>query len=295
MTDDTNEYRYALVDLTKNERHVFTDIPSVAGYLRVSAAILSSKLKQVLMFQKRNNETCAMELDVNTVLYFNANGVPTDGAVGHELYQAIYALNPVKKELHCFDNVLAAATVTGIGETSILAKLESKELTPLGSYFFSHDRDELAALPLLTDYELEALSKFENTDPPHILIFGTDVGSIESYESPIAELVMSEYDGSEQYMIPWKPGIIGHPVFQALKETTHMFKNMREQICFILDYTSGDGRASLLAMTEEIYADKTAADNWLWFFKEIWLPPKWMDRVTKMHEVMTEATEEETL
>lgn len=288
--NSTIKYRYVLVDLTKNERHVFTDIPMVARYLRTSAYDVAVKLRRILMFDKAVNPSCLIELRNNVVLYYNSVGVPTDGAILHKDFQDIYCLDLVTRTLHCFDNIDQAEYITLVKQTSILNTLENEELRPIGKYFFSYHKDKLADLPLIT--EEEALSNFENNDEPHILIFGSEVGSIESHESPITDIIMSEYDRSFEYMTPWKPGIVGHPVFQTLKETTHMFKNMREQICFILEYTSGETRATLLAVTEEIYEDKAAADQWLWFFKEIWIPPKWMDTVTKMHKLMTEAEEE---
>jgi hypothetical protein len=289
-----SKFVYMLADLEAGQNHAFADIPSVARYLRTSAYDIAVRLRRELVYNRAINLSCALELRNNVVLYYNSSGIPTDGAIVHKDFQDIYCLDLITRTLHCFDNIKQAMHLTSVSETSILGSLENEEPRLDGKYYFSYHKDKLSALPLITAEEAEALANFENTDEPHILIFGTGVGGIASYQSPITEIIMSEYDRSSDYMIPWKPGIISHPVFQTLKKTTHQFKNMREQICFVLDHTSGERRAELLAMTEQLYENKVTADNWLQFFKEIYLPSKWMDKVTKMYELMTDTIEEET-
>jgi hypothetical protein len=291
--DTDNKFIYMLVDLASGQNHAFTDLPSVAQYLRTSAYDIAVRLRQEQAHNGRLNPTCTLELRNNVVLYYNSSGVPTDEASMHEYARDIYCLDLVTRTIHRFDSIKQAIGVTSVEETSILGSLGSEQLRPVGKYYFSYYKDKLTELPLITAEEAEAIANFENADEPHILILGSDVGGIASYESPIIEIIMNEYNRSFEYMIPWKPGIISHPVFQVLKETTHQFKNMREQICFILEHTSGESRAEMLAVTEEIYENKAAADHWLQFFKEFGLPSKWMDMVTKMHEVMTDTTEGE--
>lgn len=261
-------FRYKVYDAKEHTTHLFMDIDSVSKAFNQTYARIQDRLLQ------SNNITCQVMPDI--YLFYKEDG--WDGSHGEQRSSS-------KETYSCYEIETNTLTeVVGIEEVANLLKvcfsvadylLHTKAMYPLNGYIVGMESEVMRfVLEHGIDTIKEEYSLFEDVDSlqPMIMLTSYFVGNIcseKEAESNIKHLEMKSCE--EDLYIPYRPGIVTHPVFKLLSKETMYFNHMTDQINYILTNLEGRQRWNKLGLNKGHYEEKESYSLWRKFFNQFTL------------------------